>query len=177
MECPNDKEYLEKILFHNVEVDYCPKCLGIWFDKDEFRLAKDDKDNELNWVDIDLWRDKSRFNVSRGNKHCPVDRTILQEVKYDESKTKVDFCKMCQGVWLDRGEFKQLINYLKSKSDYEILHHYTKNLILELWEVFSGPESFREELADFLMVLKLFNYKFEAQHPRISELIENDMPK
>jgi len=37
----------------------------------------------------------------------------LMEVKYDESKTKVDFCKMCGGVWLDRGEFKQIINYLK----------------------------------------------------------------
>ena len=177
MECPNDKEYLEKILFHNVEVEYCPRCLGIWLDKDEFRHAKDDKDKELNWVDVDLWRDKSRFRVSRGLKHCPVDRSLLQEVKYDESKTKVDFCKMCEGVWLDRGEFKQLINYLRSKSDYEILHHYTKNLITELWEVFSGPETFREELGDFLMVLKLFTYKFETQHPHIHELIEADLPK
>ena len=63
MQCPNDKEYLEKVLFHLVEVDYCPKCLGIWFDKDELRLAKDDKDKDLNWLDVDLWRDKSKFKV------------------------------------------------------------------------------------------------------------------
>ena len=63
MECPNDNEQLKKALFHNVEVDYCPKCLGIWFDKNELRLAKDDKDKELNWVDIDLWRDKLKFKV------------------------------------------------------------------------------------------------------------------
>ena len=176
MNCPNDNEQLEKVLFRSVEVDYCPKCLGIWFDSDELRFAKDSRDENLNWVDVDLWRDKGRFEVFRVTKHCPVDRVGLQEIRYDGSKTKVDYCKMCHGVWLDRGEFKQIINYLKNKSDYEILHHYTKNLIKEMWEVFSGPEVFRSELADFFTLLKLFNYKFIIQHPRITELI-NDLPK
>jgi len=176
MNCPNDNEKLETVLFHNVEADYCPKCLGIWFDKDELRLAKDDKDAQLNWVDVDLWRDKLKFHVSRGDKHCPVCRTGLQEVKYDGSKTKVDFCKMCGGIWLDRGEFKQIINYLKDKSDYELLHHYTKNLVRQLWEVFSGPETFRSELEDFLTLLKLFAYKFETQHSHLNTLIE-ELPK
>jgi Zn-finger nucleic acid-binding protein len=176
MECPNDKEQLEKVLFHNVEVDFCHKCLGIWFDKDELRQSKDDKDNKLNWLDIDLWRDKLKFQVSHGNKLCPVCRVGLREVKYDDSKIRVDFCKMCQGIWLDRGEFKQIINYLKTKSDYEILHDYSKNLVVELWEVFSGPESFRSELSDFLMLIKLFNYKFIAQYPHIAGLIDS-LPK
>jgi hypothetical protein len=77
---------------------------------------------------------------------------------------------------LDRGEFKQLINYSKNKSDYDILHHDAKNLISELWEVFSGPETFRSELEDFLTLLKLLNYKFVARHPYISMMID-DMPK
>ncbi|MEK7658487.1 MAG: zf-TFIIB domain-containing protein [Patescibacteria group bacterium] len=173
MNCPNDNEKLEKVLFHNVEVDYCPDCLGIWFDQNELRWAKDNKDQQLNWLDVDLWRDKKSFEVSRINKYCPVCRIGLSQINYDDSKVKVDFCKMCQGVWLDRGEFKQIINYLKRKSDYEILHHYTKNLAKELWEVFSGPEKFREELSDFFMLLKLFNYKFVVQHPFLNSLIEN----
>jgi uncharacterized protein len=176
MNCPNDNEKLEKVLFHDVEVDYCPKCLGIWFDKDELRMAKDNKDEQLNWVDVDLWRDKAKFQISQVNKQCPIDRTGLREVRYDDSKTKVDFCKMCGGVWLDRGEFKQIINYLKNKSDYEVLNNYTKNLVSELWEVFSGPEVFRSELEDFLMLLKLFNYKFLIQHPYLNSIIE-DFPK
>lgn len=173
MDCPNDNEKLEKVLFHDVEVDYCPKCLGMWFDKNELGLAKDDKDKELNWLDIDLWRDKLRFKTVRVSKFCPVCRVGLQEISYDDSKVKVDFCKKCQGVWLDRGEFKQIINYLKNKSDYEILHHYTKNFVSELWEVFSGPETFRSELEDFFILLKLFNYKFIVQHPFLNLLIMN----
>lgn len=174
MNCPNNhKEQLKKITFHNVEVDYCAECLGIWFDKDELRFAKDAKDEQLNWLDFDIWRDKARFEFSRSQKQCPVCRTIFVETKYDDSKVKIDFCKSCQGVWLDRGEFKQIINYLKRKYDYEILHRYGENLVKELWEVFSGPENFREELGDFLMLIKLFNYKFVVQHPNLNAWIEN----
>jgi len=176
MNCPVDNEKLEKVLFHNVEADYCPKCLGIWFDQDELRLAKDDADKNMNWLDIDLWRDKLKFKVSEGNKMCPVCRVGLRQVHYDDSKVKIDFCKMCNGIWLDRGEFKQIMNYLKRKYDYEILHHYTENLLSELWEVFSGPETFREELSDFFTLLKLFNYKFSTQHPHLSKML-GELPK
>lgn len=176
MKCPNDNENLEKILFHNVEVDFCHKCLGIWFDKDELTNAKDDKDKTLNWVDVDLWRDKGNFSAVKSRKFCPVCRVGLLEIGYDESKTKVDYCKKCQGVWLDRGEFKQIINYLKNKSDYEILHRYAKNFVVQLWEVFAGPQTFRQELEDFLTLLKLLNYKFIIQFSHLEKLIEN-LPK
>ena len=167
---------MQKALFHHVEVDYCPQCLGVWFDSDELRLAKDDKDKQLNWIDFDVWRGKSKFVISPSDKRCPVCRVPFVEVGYDASKVKIDFCKRCQGIWLDRGEFKQIMVYLIRKADYEILHHYTKNLALQLWEVFAGPQKFREELEDFLMLLKLFNYKFLVQYPHINVLIE-DLPK
>ncbi len=174
MFCPNHhKEPLQQMLFHNVEVDYCPECLGIWFDRDELRLAKDDKDAQLEWLDFDIWRDKSKFDMRRIDKRCPVCRMAMVEVGYDHSKVKIDFCKHCQGIWLDRGEFKQIIIYLIRKYDYEILHHYAKNTVLQLWEVFTGPEKFRGELEDFLMLLKLFNYKFITQYPLLNAWIEN----
>ena len=173
MECPNKHDTLEQALFHDVEVDYCPDCLGIFFDCDELEWAKNSKDEQLNWIDFDLWRDKVKFKISSIDKRCPVCRIPFVEVCYDNSNVKIDFCKMCQGVWLDRGEFKQIMIYLKTKADYEVLHHYTKNLAQELWEVFTGPATFREELLDFLMLLKLLKYKFAAQHPFIHSLIEN----
>lgn len=176
MFCPNGHGKLDKALFHNVEVDYCHYCLGIWFEEEELRWAKDDKDKQLNWLDVDLWRDKGRFHIARGRKACPSCRMPLYEVGYADSKIEVDLCNLCKGVWLDRGEFKQIIVYLKKKSDYEILHRYTKNLAKELWEVFSGPEKFREELEDFFMLLKLFNHKFLAQHKHLSDLMLN-LPK
>ncbi len=173
MECPKDNQTLETILFHDVEVDYCPDCLGVWFDQDELGWAKNSKDEQLNWVDFDIWRDKEKFKMSHVDRHCPSCRAGLVEVSYDKSNVTIDFCKHCQGVWLDRGEFKKIMEYIKDKSDYEILNRYTKNLIKQLWEVFSGPEQFREELSDFLMVTKLLNYKFVTQYPLLNSWIEN----
>ncbi|MDP3882475.1 MAG: zf-TFIIB domain-containing protein [Candidatus Staskawiczbacteria bacterium] len=33
MNCPVDNEKFEKVWFHDVVVDYCTTCLGMWFDK------------------------------------------------------------------------------------------------------------------------------------------------
>jgi len=173
MECLNNHGELEKALFNNVEVDYCPTCLGIWFEQDELTFAKNEEDKQLNWLDVDLWRDKGQFQIGKIRRVCPSCRMPLYEVHYDNSKIKVNLCNLCKGIWLDRGEFKQIMIYLKTKADYEILYNYNKNFIKELWEVFTGPEKFREELVDFLTLLKLLNYKFVVQHPFLNSLIEN----
>jgi len=171
MFCFRCRKKLEKAIFYNLEVDYCPQCLGIFFEEDELKLAKDAKDKNLKWLDIDLWKNKKLFKISYGIRLCPSCRLPLYEVYYGDSRIIVDVCNLCQGVWLDRGEFKRIIDYLKEKGDFELLNNYLKNLIEETGEMFSGPETFREEILDFLTILKLLNYKFTAQHPNLSQLI------
>jgi len=106
MLCPIDKKNLDKSIFYGVEVDYCPQCLGVWFEQDELRLAKDNKDENLKWFDIDLWHDWKHFNISHGERMCPSCRLPLYEVYYGGSGVIVDVCNVCYGIWLDRGEFK-----------------------------------------------------------------------
>ena len=173
MNCPIDKEEFDKAIFYGVETDYCPKCLGIWFEEEELRIAKDIKDRNLRWLDVDLWRDKTRLKIGRGVRLCPSCRLPLYEVSYEDSKIIIDICNLCHGVWLDRGEFKKIGSYLEEKCDKEVLNNYAKNLTEEFWEVFSGPESLREELYDLLVVLKLLNYKLFTQYPNIARLISN----
>lgn len=176
MKCPLCKIFLGKAILAGVEVDYCPRCYGLWFEEDELQWAKDEKDRDLRWLDIDLWKDSSQFRLSRGRKLCPADRLPLYEVYYGDSAIQVDVCNLCHGVWLDRGEFKDIIVYLQEKAHHELLYHYLKNLREELWEVFSGPEILKEEIFDFLTILKLLQYKFIVQHPTLSTLI-TQLPK
>lgn len=176
MNCPLCKIKLNQAILANVEVDYCPQCLGLWFEQDELRMAKDEKDKELNWLDIDLWQDKGKFRIGRQLKPCPACRLPLYQVGYDKSKIEVDVCNVCFGVWLDRGEFRAIIDYLKKQAPIEILNNYVKNLLREAGEIFTGPETLREEVADFLTVLKLLKYKFASQHPEITKII-SALPK
>ena len=176
MNCPSCKTGLKKAVFYNTEVDYCPKCLGLWFEQDELREAKDVKDEDLNWLDIDLWKEETKFKISQTQKICPVCQVPLYAVTYGDSDIEIDLCNLCQGIWLDRGEFKKVIDYLKEKDKKEILENYFKNLVKEGIEIFTGPETFKSELLDFLTILKLLNYKFATQHPVITKII-SELPK
>ncbi|MBI2642695.1 MAG: zf-TFIIB domain-containing protein [Candidatus Wildermuthbacteria bacterium] len=172
MRCPVCKTTkLDKALLSGVEVDYCPKCYGLWFEEDELREAKDEKDRSLRWLDIDLWKDIKEFRIARGMKMCPVDRVPLYEVQYGDSQVQVDLCNLCRGTWLDRGEFKDIIAYLKEKAQHEVLYHYVRTVASEGWEIFAGPEMLKEEILDFLAVLKILQYKFAVQHPLLAKLM------
>jgi len=173
MHCPIHKKDLEQAIFYGVEVDFCPTCLGLWFEKDELRLAKDEKDKDLKWLDLDLWKDRKKFKIFPGIRLCPSCRLPLYEIYYGDSKIIVDICNLCHGVWLDRGEFKKMIEYLKNKADYEVLNKFAKSLLGEAAEILIGPETLREEILDFLAILKVLNYKFLTQQPKISEIILN----
>ncbi len=176
MRCPLCNIPLEQAMVSNVEVDYCPHCYGLWFEEDELQFAKDEKDRDLRWLDTDLWKDPARFRISWGKRLCPIDRLPLYEVRYGDSPVKLDVCNLCRGVWLDRGEFKAIIAYLREKETYEALHNYSRNLLGELWEIFSGPELLREEIDDFFAILKLLRYKFITHHPAIAQFIVS-LPK
>jgi len=174
--CFSCNKDLDKANFYDIEIDYCPQCWGTWFEKDELRLAKDKKSDDLKWLDFDLWKDKRRFKISKSWKLCPDCRLPLYEINYGKSKIKVDVCNVCQGVWLDKGELKQIMEYLRQEVDEEVLNNYLKNLTSEALEIFIGPETIRSEIEDFVAVLGLFKYKLLAQHPKISQMILN-LPK
>lgn len=175
--CPVCKtQLLENVIFHNVEADFCGKCLGLWFERDELRQAKDDADKDLSWLDFNLWKEIKDFIISRDKKLCPACRLPLYEVNYGKSMVSVDLCNVCNGIWLDRGEFNKIMDYLKNEEVSEVLNEFSKNILAESWEVFAGPETLREEISDFLVLFKLLRYKFAVQYPGITKIISK-LPK
>ncbi len=176
MKCPLDQKELKKAVFYGTEVDYCPHCLGIWFEKNELIDIKDEKIKDLNWLDIDLWNDRKKFEISKKKKECPACQVPLYEVNYGDSQIKVDVCDLCLGLWLDRGEFQRVIDYLEKEGSREILNNYFGTLIRETAEIFSGPESLEDEIADVLTVIRLLKHKLAVQYPEITGIISN-LPK
>ncbi len=177
MKCPiHKKAELKQAIFHDNEVDYCPTCLGIWFDQGEFRIAKDSKDKNLDWIDVDLWESKTKFEISKDQKSCPSCEVPMYEISYGDSDVKVDICNLCKGLWLDRGEFKKTVDHLREKSSKEVVHNYLNVLFEESTEVFTGPESLQEELSDVVTVLGLLKHRVSVKHPIISEIISR-LPK
>jgi len=187
MNCPKckTKKLSEKVRAGDVVIDRCSFCGGLWFERDELRLAKDKKVKDARWVDIelkdksldwfkfDLWKDKSKFKASKDIKFCPHCKIPLYKVNYGDSGIEIDVCGVCKGIWLERNEFKEIIKYVKNKADYEVLNNYVKNLVSETKEIFIGPESIKSEIADLLTLTKLLKYKLAVQYPILIKLVSN----
>lgn len=186
MKCPKcKKELSEKIKISDVSIDRCAKCGGLWFEKDELRLAKDKKapaarwldveikDKSINWFHFQLWKDKGKFKARKDIKYCPADQIPLYRLNYGDTPIEIDVCGVCYGVWLDQGEFKKIIDYVKNKAEYELLHNYARNLARETKEIFAGPDAIKSEVADLLMLTKLLKYKLMVQRPNLVKLFSS----
>jgi len=172
--CPNCKsDSLRQIVFHKTKVARCDQCQGLWFNRDELSKTVAEEDKFLEWLDIDLWKNKEGFKVVSCGKICPVCDKNLFRVDYNGSDIRVEICDSGHGVWLDKGEFKKIIGYLERKVDAESLGEYFKDSIKQAEEIFTGPKELFAEVKDFFIVNKLLEYKFLSQQPIFADIIAN----
>lgn len=86
-----------------LEVDSCPECFGIWFDREELKefIQKPELAQRLS--------DGSTPSApsSSGERLCPSCRIPLSETALGE--VSVDVCFRCRGIWLDQGELDHAV--------------------------------------------------------------------
>ncbi len=172
MKCPKCKlEDLKEIKINGVRIDRCKYCGGLWFDKDELKITRDHRDKNLSWLDFDLWEDGSKLMVSGKSIDCPRDGKPLFKIKYGNTNVMVDICLDCHGIWLDKEELDKIISELKEKVNSETIPEYINDLGKEISELLSHPGKADVELRHIAIVMKLLEYRFLAQHPKIAEII------
>ena len=102
-ECPRDWAPLGKETrrthFWKVEVDVCPTCKGIFFDKKEIRRLTGDRS-------LNTLLTKYVGMESRSPLVCPNCGGLMDTE--DAGGVRVDVCLDCEGVWLDAGELERL---------------------------------------------------------------------
>ncbi|MGC8737194.1 MAG: zf-TFIIB domain-containing protein [Candidatus Hydrogenedens sp.] len=106
MLCPNCKKQILLIMEYNqIELDFCPECLGVWLDAEE-----------LQWILGANFDEQSLFTTSTINevkKKCPRCRSNMHKVFLPENNQVIyDTCPNQHGFWFDRGELEILIHSL-----------------------------------------------------------------
>ncbi|HNP97186.1 MAG TPA: zf-TFIIB domain-containing protein [Cyclobacteriaceae bacterium] len=125
MNCPVDQSPLSRKIYEDaIEIDLCDTCGGVWLDKGELEKIQDirvnDYSDELKMIpdyvgkSILLAKSKSASPV-----HCPVCSQVLERREYGYgSQVMIDSCVKGHGVWLDKGELKDLeLFYERSRVD------------------------------------------------------------
>lgn len=174
LKCPNCKKPLKQATFKGVRIEECENCKGLWFDKGELQAAKDNEDEYLRWLDIVIFEDKpNKYSDNTSKKYCPKCGINLQSKTFMHSKVVIEACPQCKGVWLDNHEFEKIIKYLENLIYKETASEYAKDVLKELLEVGTGHKSKIDEIKDFLAVLKLFEIRLAAEHPKTFEVLSN----
>jgi len=171
LKCPKCNHNLKEITFKGVKIDECENCKGKWFDRDELRIAKDRTDDDLRWLDFDLFDDNAdKYHASPSQKRCPKDSTQLTSLQYIDSKVIIEKCDKCKGVWLDHDEFEKIIKYLENLVISKPASEYAKDTLKEFSEILTGPENRISEIKDFLSVLWFFQLRLAVENPWTIEL-------
>jgi uncharacterized protein len=110
MICPIDKSDMIVVEHQNIELDYCLKCRGVWFDSGELDLMVSVlKSQGANLLNLELLTQQSA-KVNEGKRKCPIcghkmDKTWIGR----EPKVLIDSCSQGDGLWFDGGELHQVL--------------------------------------------------------------------
>ncbi|MCD4784590.1 MAG: zf-TFIIB domain-containing protein [Candidatus Eremiobacteraeota bacterium] len=162
---------------NGVEFEACPDCRGVYLDKDELRKLKDRAENEtwlkLNWIDDEIDEMKTAL-ASDSNRFCPkCPGTKMVVGYYGKSDIVIDWCPKCGGTWLDGGEFRQIVDYLKAQLLNYSSEEIKEKLKQELKEVSNGPETKWEELKDAKAALSAFLAVSTYENPRLFKMLQS----
>ncbi|MFW6151199.1 MAG: zf-TFIIB domain-containing protein, partial [Chloroflexota bacterium] len=105
MLCPICKTDMLVVEHKRVEMDYCIKCGGVWFDSGELELLLHGLEGESATA-LD-YREARALEVRR---RCPVCRRKMTKATVGQSpEVLIDVCPGGDGLWFDGGELGQLV--------------------------------------------------------------------
>ncbi|MCF7919311.1 MAG: zf-TFIIB domain-containing protein [Candidatus Cloacimonetes bacterium] len=109
MECPRCKASAVILELKDVEIDYCPKCGGIWLDAGELERLLGDNARKIYST-----FQKERFSKEK-KLRCPACHRKMNKVVL--ISTRIDICPKNHGIWFDKGELQKVITAGDINSD------------------------------------------------------------
>ena len=170
-QCPKCEDELQPTDIGSIKAHECRTCRGVWFDKDQLRQAKDATDSDLSWMDLEIWKHEDEFSLTTSHRQCPTCRKPMASLAYGTTPVVIDYCESCQGTWLDKDEFKRIIESLEQEVSSKSFSDYVKEAIREGKEIITGHESFISEWKDFATVLRLMEYRLFVEKPTLLSTI------
>jgi Zn-finger nucleic acid-binding protein len=109
-------------------IEKCPDCFGLFFDPGELEALLEK--SVSNVFDINYKQLEDIKNQSRHDDYpvryikCPVCGKLMNRINFGaQSGVVLDKCKQ-DGVWVDGGELKQLMQWVKAGG--QLMHHKTR---------------------------------------------------
>ena len=116
MDCPACKGVVVVVEYQRIELDYCTKCYGVWFDAGELALLTERLGLEGGSLTVSEIVALPEKRVAEKARRCPICRKKMKKVTIGSaSEVLIDVCTRGHGVWFDGGEVGQVLGQLKDK--------------------------------------------------------------
>jgi Zn-finger nucleic acid-binding protein len=113
MICPTCKADMIVVEHHEIELDYCTDCHGIWFDEGELELLMESRDltQATDFIAGILSHPKAK--TKEKTRRCPVGGEKMKKVCLGHDREiLIDACEEGHGLWFDGGEVMQFLKHL-----------------------------------------------------------------
>ena len=139
MICPVCKSDMIVVEYHNIELDYCNSCKGVWFDAGEIELLLESYSLEETKVFLDGILNSQEAVSLEKKRNCPICGHKMKKIAVGEQpKILIDICREEHGLWFDGGEVTQLIRHLAG--EHPPKHDSKEQVISFLEEVFEASQ-------------------------------------
>jgi Zn-finger nucleic acid-binding protein len=139
MLCPVDKIPAIVVEYNEIELDYCTKCHGVWFDAGELELLLASSGAGGHEAFLEAVLDKEAVGIKEKKRRCPICHQKMKKSYADpRNRTLVDICPDGHGIWFDGGEVERLLGSLAE--DYPEQNAAYKKLIDHFGKTFQTPE-------------------------------------
>jgi Zn-finger nucleic acid-binding protein len=116
--CVKCTSVLDRSLIGDVEVDLCPSCGGLWLDRGEIDQLAAQPEEAIEALKAALTEGKP-VAQSASVWRCPACPGRLREAML--GPVRVDYCLLCRGIFLDRGELDAVLAAVKGSTVRQLL--------------------------------------------------------
>lgn len=123
MRCPRCDVPVVIVEHHEIELDHCLACAGVWFDGEELALlfAKAQIDITPDLASILAEPALDEDTVEREDEawlDCPRCGDRMDKIAVgDDANTRVDRCDAGCGLWFDGGELRDMMRHLNDATE------------------------------------------------------------
>ena len=108
MKCPRCGVDLQPTERHQLKVNYCQSCTGMWLEHDELEQLEDEV------FDFgDRWKGTLVPSSTATNAKCPECAASLRRFHYRFYDLEMEFCPNQHGYWLDDDEDTRVLELMK----------------------------------------------------------------
>ncbi len=112
MLCPVCKTDMIDVEYEQIELDYCVKCRGVWFDSNELELLFEKVNLQKSGLSVSTLISRIDESIPEDKHKCPICKQKMGKVSIGDSpRIVIDICTNGNGLWFDGGEIIQLIKH------------------------------------------------------------------